>query len=65
VIIISSIFTLGFSIIMGILCAVFCKQKRCHRSSLKKSCELVQSTDADKLLSTNKVSYINMLKKNR
>jgi len=56
VIIISSIFTLVFSITMGILCAICCKQKRyhhIHRSSLKKSCELLQSTDADKLLSTN------------
>ncbi|UJR10038.1 hypothetical protein I4U23_014261 [Adineta vaga] len=56
VVIISSIFTLVFSITMGILCAVFCKQKRCHhlhRSSLKTPCESLQSTDADKLLSTN------------
>jgi len=56
VIIISSIFTLVFSITMGVLCAVCCKQKRyhhIHRSSLKKPCELLQSTDADKLLSTN------------
>ena len=58
VIIISSICTLGFSIIMGILCAMFCKQKHSHRSSLKKSCELL---DADKLLLTNKVSYENMI----
>ncbi|CAF1425281.1 unnamed protein product [Adineta steineri] len=56
VVIISSIFTLVFSITMGIFCAVFCKQKRCHhihRSSLKTPCELLQSSDADKLLSTN------------
>jgi len=56
VIIISSIFTLVFSITMGILCAVCCKQKRyhhIHRSSLKNPCELLQSTDADKLLTTN------------
>jgi hypothetical protein len=61
VVIISTILTLVFSITMGILIAFFCKQKRCrhlHRSSLKKPCELLQSTDADKLLTTAKVSYI-------
>ena len=58
VVIISSLFTLVVSITMGILCAICCKQKRYHRSSLKKSCELLQSTDADKLLSTNKVNDI-------
>ena len=60
VIIISSIFTLAFSVTMGILCAVCCRQKRyrhIHRSSLSKPCELLQSTDADKLLSTSKVSF--------
>ena len=49
VIIISSIFTLVISITMGILCAICCKQKRYHH----RSSELLQSTDADKLLSTN------------
>jgi hypothetical protein len=65
VVIISTILTLVFSITIGILIAFFCKQKRCrhlHRSSLKKPCELLQSTDADKLLTTTttttKVSYI-------
>jgi hypothetical protein len=65
VVIISTILTLVFSITTGILIAFFCKQKRCrhlHRSSLKKPCELLQSTDADKLLTTTttttKVSYI-------
>jgi hypothetical protein len=56
VIIVSSIFTLAFSVTMGILCAICCKQKRyhhIHRSSLKKPCELLQSSDVDKLLSTN------------
>ena len=55
VVIVSTILTLVFSITMGILIACFCKQKRCrhiHRSSLKKPCELLQSTDADKLLTT-------------
>lgn len=55
IIIISSIFTLVFSITIGIICAMFCKQKRFHhphRSSSKAQCELLQSTDADKLLST-------------
>ncbi|CAF1008523.1 unnamed protein product [Adineta steineri] len=53
VVVISTILTLVFSITMGILIAFFCKQKRCrhlHRTSLKKPCELLQSTDADKLL---------------
>jgi hypothetical protein len=58
VIIISSIFTLTFSVIMGILCTICCKQKRYHRSSLNKPCELLQSSDVDKLLSTNQVSYV-------
>ena len=60
VIIISSIFTLAFSVTMGILCAVCCKEKRyrhIHRSSLNKPCELLQATDADKLLSSSKVSF--------
>ncbi|CAF1330041.1 unnamed protein product [Rotaria sordida] len=55
VVIISTILTLVFSITMGILIAFFCKQKRCkhlNRSSLQKPCELLQSTDADKLLTT-------------
>ena len=55
VIVISSIFTLLFSVTTGVLCAICCKQKRyhhIHRSALKKPCELLQSTDADKLLST-------------
>ncbi|CAF1651545.1 unnamed protein product [Adineta ricciae] len=58
VVIISTILTLIFSITMGILIAFFCKQKRCrhiHRTSLKKPCEMLQSTDADKLLTTSKV----------
>jgi hypothetical protein len=63
VVLISTILTLVFSITMGILISFFCKQKRCrhlHRSTLKKPCELLQSTDADKLLTTTttKVSYI-------
>jgi hypothetical protein len=56
VIIISSVFTLIVSITMGILCAICCKQNRyhhIHRSPSKQPCELLQSTDADKLLSTN------------
>ena len=66
IIIISSIFTLVFSITIGILCAVFCKQKRCHlthRSSLKTQCELLQSTDADKLLSTNNTNTFSLSRK--
>ena len=61
VVIISTILTLVFSVTMGILIAFFCKQKRCkhlHRPSLKQPCELLQSTDADKLLTTTKVCYI-------
>ncbi|UJR36036.1 hypothetical protein I4U23_028773 [Adineta vaga] len=57
VVIISTILTLIFSITMGILIAFFCKQKRCrhlHRASLTKPCELLQSTDADKLLTATK-----------
>jgi len=61
VVLISTILTLIFSITMGILIACFCKQKRCrhlHHSSLKTPCELLQSTDADKLLTTTtKVSF--------
>ncbi|CAF2963653.1 unnamed protein product [Rotaria sp. Silwood2] len=67
IIIISSIFTLVFSITMGILCAVFCKQKRyhhSHRSSLKTQCELLQSTDADKLLSTTNTNTFSSTSKN-
>lgn len=67
VVIISTILTLVFSITMGILIAFFCKQKRCrhlHRSSLKKPCELLQSTDADKLLTaTTKVSFSSSVQK--
>jgi hypothetical protein len=48
VVIISTILTLVFSITMGILIVVFCKQKRCR--NLNKPGELLQSTDADKLL---------------
>lgn len=65
VVIISTILTLIFTITMGILIAFVCKQKRCqhiNRSSLTKPCELLQSTDADKLLTTttiqSNVSYI-------
>ena len=61
VVIISTILTLIFSITMGILITFFCKQKRCrhlHRTSLKKPCELLQSTDADELLTTSKVNRI-------
>lgn len=67
VVLISTILTLVFSITMGILIACICKQKACrhlHRSTLKKPCQLIQSTDADKLLtsnsllSTNKVGYV-------
>jgi len=57
VVLISTILTLVFSITTGILIAFFCKQKRCrhlHRSSLNKPCQLLQSTDADKLLTTTK-----------
>ncbi|CAF4868203.1 unnamed protein product [Rotaria sp. Silwood1] len=67
IIIISSIFTLVFSITMGILCAVFRKQKRyhhSHRSSLKTQCELLQSTDADKLLSTTNTNTFSSTNKN-
>ena len=59
VVLISTILTLVFSITMGILIAFLCKHKRCrhvHRSSLKKPCQLIQSTDADKLLATNSLS---------
>jgi len=59
VVIISTILTLAFSVTMGVLITFFCKQKRCrhlHRTSLTKPCELLQSTDADKLLTTTKVS---------
>ncbi|CAF4637405.1 unnamed protein product, partial [Rotaria socialis] len=59
IIIVSSIFTLVISITMGIVCAVFCKRKQyhiSHRSSLKAQCELLQSTDADKLLATNNIN---------
>jgi hypothetical protein len=54
VVIISTILTLVFSITMGILIAFFCKQKRCKHLQ-KRPCELLQSTDADKLLTTTKV----------
>ena len=62
VVLISTILTLLFSITMGILIAFFCKQKRCHhlhRSSLKKPSQLLQSTDADKLLTTTGLSSTN------
>ena len=62
VVIISTILTLVFSITVGVLIAFFCKQKGCrhiNHSSLKTPCELLQSTDSDKLLTTTtKVSYI-------
>ncbi|CAF3418621.1 unnamed protein product [Rotaria socialis] len=64
VVIVSTILTLVFSITMGILIAVFCKQKRCkhlNRSSLTKPCELLQSTDADKLLTTTATIQSNKL----
>ncbi|CAF1029932.1 unnamed protein product [Rotaria magnacalcarata] len=67
IIIVSSIFTLLISITMGIVCAVFCKQKRyhiSHRSSLKAQCELLQSTDADKLLATNDTNTFSSTSKN-
>jgi hypothetical protein len=62
VVLISTILTLIFSVTMGILIAFLCKQKRCrhlHRSSLTKPCQLLQSTDADKLLTTNSLSSTN------
>lgn len=62
VVLISTILTLVFSITMGILIAFFCKQKRCHhlhRTSLKKPSQLLQSTDADKLLTSTGLSSAN------